>query len=96
MVEKKEVNETGDLLGISGFTLGVLSIVLAGPTGIILGIIGMIFCMIQNKKKKTKGSKVGLILNIVGIIVGIAFVITYYFLLAPKINELLQNTAGLA
>jgi hypothetical protein len=55
----------------SGYILGILSIVLAfflPLAAIVLGIIGLVL----NKKEKSKKAK---ILNIVGIIIGIIFLI---------------------
>ena len=87
MAEKKEGRQIGEGLGISGFTLGVLSILFAGYVGIIIAIIGGIFCIVQQKKNKTNLGKVGLILNIAGIVLSIVF-IKY---LAPLMTEMLQN-----
>ncbi|MEK6875614.1 MAG: hypothetical protein AABX30_02930 [Nanoarchaeota archaeon] len=72
MAEKKEI---GEGLGISGMTLGVLSIVFTGLYGVLISIIGFIFCKIQQKKNKTKIGKVGLYLNAIGFILGIIFII---------------------
>jgi hypothetical protein len=58
-------------LGISGFTLGVLSILFASLFGLIMGIIGLCFCLIQQKKYPLKLAKAGIILNVVGIILSI-------------------------
>lgn len=81
MAEKK--GEEG--LGISGFTLGVMSLVLAGWIGIIIAIIGFIFCYRQQKKNPFKLAKVGMILNIVGFFISIAFLVLYG-ILAPFIQ----------
>lgn len=78
----------GDGLGISGFTLGVLSIVFAGVLGIIIAIVGGIFCFVQQKNKKMKIAKIGLILNIIGFVVSIAFLLLYSTVIAPLIGEM--------
>ena len=70
MTEKK-----GEGLGISGFTLGIMSIILAGWLGGLIAIIGFIFCMIQQKRNKTGLAKAGIILNIVGFVISAAFII---------------------
>ena len=69
---EKVLPKTKEGLGISGFTLGVLSIVMAGSIGIFLSIIGFSFCMIQQKKSPMKIAKVGTILNIIGFALSIA------------------------
>lgn len=75
MTEKK-----GEGLGISGFTLGIMGIIFAGWIGLIIAIIGFIFCAIQQKQNKTGLAKTGIILNIVGFVISVAFliIITYY------------------
>jgi glucose uptake protein GlcU len=85
MAEKESV---GDGLGISGFTLGVLSIIFAGWMGIIISVVGGIFCFVQQKNKKMRIAKVGLILNIVGFVVSILFVFLYSLLIAPLLEGL--------
>ena len=82
-----------DGLGISGFTLGVLSVIFCifnGLIGITMGIVGFIFCIIQQKKHKTALGKVGIILNIIGIILSIIIVLLYIWLL-PYINQALST-----
>ena len=74
MVDKKNESEG---LGISGFTLGVLSIVLAGWLGLIIAVIGGIFCYKQQKTYKLKLAKIGLILNGIGFILSILFIVFY-------------------
>jgi len=73
-------------LGISGFTLGVLAIVLAGYIGAILSVIGFVFCLVQQKKNKTKLGKAGLILNVIGFLLSLVII----FYLAPVMQELIQ------
>ena len=84
MTEKEKL---GDGLGVSGFTLGILSIIFAGWMGIIIAIVGGLFCFVQQKNKKMRIAKVGLILNIVGLIISLLFVFLYSTLLAPLIGE---------
>jgi len=64
----------GEGLGISGFTLGILSIVFAGLLGAIISVVGFVFCLIQHRKNPTKLGLVGIILNVVGFILSIIFV----------------------
>ena len=55
------------------------------------GIVGFIFCYVQQKRRKTKFGKTGLILNVVGGILNIAwwFVLVNY--IAPLIEQQLQG-----
>ncbi len=85
MAEKESV---GDGLGVSGFTLGVLSIIFAGWMGIIIAVVGGIFCFVQQKNKKMRIAKVGLILNIVGFVVSILFVFLYSIVIAPLLGDI--------
>ncbi len=89
MTEKKvkESKVKGNSFGASGFTLGVISILSFGLIGMIMSIVGFIFCFIQQKKKPTKLGKAGLILNIVGFILSIVYLV--YF--APILAQYLQN-----
>lgn len=90
MVEKKSGD---DGLGISGLTLGILSIVLAGWIGMILGIIGFFLCLSQQRKNPTKMGKIGIILNIIGVIASIIFLFFYYRYIIPFIQ---QNLGGVS
>lgn len=64
----------GEGLGISGFTLGILSIIFAGLLGMIISVIGFIFCMVQQRKNPNKLTLAGIILNVIGFILSIIFV----------------------
>jgi len=75
-------------LGISGFTLGILSIILAGYVGLFTSVIGFVFCFIQQKKNKTSLGKAGLILNVIGFVLSLIVI----FYLAPMMSELLLGT----
>ena len=73
--------ESGEGLGISGFTLGIMSIIMAGWLGLILSIVGFSFCMVQQKKHKTKLGKAGMVIGVIGFIplaIGIALLVTYF------------------
>jgi hypothetical protein len=89
MAEKKvkESKVKGNSLGASGFTLGVLSILSFGLIGMFMAIVGFIFCFIQQKKKPTKLGKAGLILNIIGFVLSIIYLVY----LAPLLAQYLQN-----
>jgi len=89
MVEKREKESKikGNSLGASGFTLGILSIISFGLIGIIMAIVGFIFCFIQQKKRPTKLAKVGLIINVAGVILSIVYLV--YF--APMLAHYLQS-----
>jgi hypothetical protein len=89
MAEKRsgESKVKGNSLGASGFTLGILSIISFGLIGIVISIVGFIFCFIQQKKKPTKLGKAGLIVNIAGLILSIVYLV--YF--APMLAQYLQS-----
>ena len=59
--------------------------------GILVGIIGIIFCLIQQKKHKTKLGRIGIILNSIGIIISIVMLIILIKYLVPIIQSQLQN-----
>jgi uncharacterized membrane protein HdeD (DUF308 family) len=61
--------------GVVGVTFGILSIIFSSAMGLVIGIVGLVFAMKQKKKHSNKWSKNGIVLNIVGIILGIAFMI---------------------
>ncbi len=76
-------------IGITGFTLGVLSVIFCifnGLIGITMGIVGLVFCIIQRRKHKIGLGKIGIILNIIGIILSLIIVLLYIWLL-PYINQ---------
>jgi len=74
-------------LGISGFTLGVLGIVFSGWNGLVISVVGFMFCFIQQKRHKNKLGKIGLILNIIGFVLSIALIILSYTILEPWLNK---------
>ncbi len=74
-------------LEISGFTLGVLGIIFSGWMGLIIGLIGFMFCMIQQKRHKTKMGKIGLILNVIAVVLSITYIILYTTVIGPLLNQ---------
>ena len=86
MVNKKS-KDIGEGIGISGFTLGILSILLAGAMGIFMAVIGFIFCFFQQKRNPTQLGKVGIILNVVGFVLSIVFM----FWLVPQLASQFAN-----
>ena len=89
MVGKKSSKEKsiGLGLGIAGFVLGILSIVLAGPIGIPLAVVGFALCFVQQKRNPTKLGKAGIILSIIGFVLSLVWI--YY--LAPLTQEWLNK-----
>ncbi len=75
-------------LGISGFTLGVLSIPLIGGIGLIISIIGFIFCLKQQKQHPIKLGKYGIVLNVIGFCLSAAALIVYFAYLVPNLGSL--------
>ena len=84
----KEKEKMGDGLGVSGFTLGILSIIFAGWMGLIIAVIGALFCFFQQKNKKMRIAKVGLILNLIGFGVSLAFLLLYSTVIVPLLGDL--------
>jgi len=98
MVDKKKSKGTSEGLGIAGFTLGIVGLVtllFSILLALVLFIVGVILCSIQQKKNPTKLGKSGLIINIIGIILAVIFLIILIKYLGPIINEIqkqaLQN-----
>ena len=73
--------------GITGVVLGIISLV---NLSVVIGIIGLLFSMKQKKVNRNKWSKAGMILNILGIVLGI---IAVYILLNYG-NSLLSQLPG--
>jgi len=74
--EKRESKIKGEALGASGFTLGILGLIsIGGYLGVLFSLVGFVFCYIQQKNKPTKLGKAGLIINAIGVVLGILFMI---------------------
>jgi len=74
-------------LEVSGFTLGVLGIIFSGWIGLIVSIVGFIFCMVQQKRHKTRLGKIGFILCIIGVVLSIAVIVLYTRYIGPLLNK---------
>jgi uncharacterized membrane protein HdeD (DUF308 family) len=88
MAEKR-----GEGLGIAGFTLGIVSLTILffSPLyGIFASIVGLMFCIFQQKKHPTRLGRWGIILNIIGLIANIVFFYIYVKYILTYI-ESLQN-----
>lgn len=91
---KKRENKNNEALGISGFTLaivGYFSLIFTGIFTLVYFIVGLIFCIVQQKRKKTKLGRIGLILNIIGIVATIIISIIFIIYLYPLLQDQLQN-----
>lgn len=91
MVKKK----SSEALGISGFTLGIISIVLLIFTpflGVLMSIVGFSLSFSQQKKNPTKLGKMGIILNVIGFVLSIVWWIVLIKYLAPILQAQLQNS----
>ena len=86
--DKKTYKDSEEGIGIAGFTLGVLSIIFMGSIGILTGIVGIVFCYMQQRKTPTKLAKIGMILSTIGLIAGIAFVVGWAYYISPAISEM--------
>ena len=92
--------EADNSFGIASVILGILSITTGvgvflvfpyGPfLGLILGIITLIFSLIQKKKSANAWSKAGLILGITGIVLNILLIIWLVNLILQIIENLKQ------
>ncbi len=87
--KEKEFKIKGDSIGASGFTLGVIGVISLGWFGLLISIVGFVFCFLQQRSKKTKLGKVGLILNLIGFVLSIVWIVW----VAPRIAELMQQLA---
>jgi len=73
--------EYDNSFGIAAVVLGILSIVfsvgvlLGSVGGTILGIVALVFALIQKKKANNKWAYIGMILAIIGIVLNIALLI---------------------
>jgi uncharacterized membrane protein len=74
-------------LGISGFTIGVLAMILSGWVGLIMAVVGLIFCLVQQKSHKTRFGKAGVIINIIAIVLSAAIIILYTSYIAPLLSQ---------
>lgn len=88
MAKEGEKKQIGEGLGISGMTLGILSIISAGAGGILLSIIGFILSIKQQRNNPTKIGKTGVILNIIGFVLSVVFIIVSIFWLTPLMQKL--------
>jgi len=99
----KEVKKSSDnSFGILAVTLGILSIVLSltvligSFAGVALGILGLIFAIIQGKRNKNSWSKAGIWLSVIGIIIGLIFIslfISAIIEIARQVQELQASGA---
>ena len=88
MVKKRA--KKGEVLGVSGFTLGIVSFVLVvfSPfLGIALSLIGFSFCFIQQRRNPTKFGKRGMIINVIGFLVNITWMIILVSYIIPILQE---------
>lgn len=76
-IESPRKKSVGESLGVSGFTLGIVSLVilfLSPLLGIVISITGFVFCLKQQKTNPTKLGKAGLIINSVGFVLSLVWV----------------------
>ncbi len=91
-MKKGEPRIKGNSLGASGFTIGVLGILSFGWFGLVMSVVGFIFCLFQQMKKPTKLGKAGIVLNAIAFVISIAWIA--YF--APKFAEWLNTLSTAA
>ncbi len=103
--KKPTKKEYGNGFGITGLVLGILSLVcitLLPPIGIILGIFGIVFSAVQQKRTPTGVGTAGLITSIIGLILSIVMTILLIFaffaikeFFIPRIGNLKEIFSGL-
>ncbi len=87
---KKKVEESkiqANSFGASGFTLSVLGLISLGVFGAVASIVGFVFCFIQQKNKKTKLGKAGMIIGAIAFVLSLLWI----FIFAPMLNGFLQQ-----
>jgi len=90
MVEKDNSKKHSKTLGIAGFTLalaGIYCLILMGPLSAPIFVTGLIFCWIQQRRNPMYIAKVGLIINILGIV----GVVIWSFFVVKYIMDLVQQ-----
>ncbi|MDO8528635.1 MAG: hypothetical protein Q7S06_01960 [Nanoarchaeota archaeon] len=94
-MEKEKRQRNPEALGIAGFTLGVMSLVmmLVSPpiAGILTAIVGTVLCLAQQKKHKTRTAKTGLILNVLGVVLNAVWWVLLIKIIYPFIQERLGS-----
>ena len=84
------VEKVGEGFCISGFTLGVaglVALIFSPLLAIAYSVVGLIFCLIQQKNKKTKLGKIGIVVNIIGIIFSIVWLIILVKYIIPLLEQ---------
>ena len=91
-MSKEEVKSTNNDFGIASLILGILSLVLFFTIlpSIVLGILGIIFGVIQRKRHKTKWALTGIILSVLGIILSLV-IIWAILSVFREITQLMQS-----
>lgn len=95
MAVKNKSKESGEALGVSGFTLGIVSIIVVffNPfLGVLISIVGFSLSLAQQKRKPTKFGKRGIILNIIGFVLNILWWVLLVTYLLPILQQGLQNS----
>lgn len=89
--KKEERTRNPKALGVAGFTLGIVSIILfifSPLMGVIVSIVGFFLCLKQQSREKTRAARVGIILNIIGFVVNVAFWLVSVYWIYPNLNSL--------
>ena len=90
VTKKRGKTKNSETLGIAGFTLGIVSLVILIPNpvlGIMISTTGFILCFLQQKKYKTKMGKNGLIINGISFVTNIAWWVVYAMIIYPYIQQ---------
>lgn len=96
-MKKRAFEITGFILGI----ISLISLILIPVLGIFPGIVGLVFGIIQYKKKNTKLNSAGIILNSLSIVLNILLIISMIIFFSSIKNPMIDtntmiNPKGLA
>lgn len=89
--------EKGKGLGIAGFVLSLIGIVflILFPLALVLGILGLIFSIIQLRRNKTGLAIAGLVISII-VIIGAIILLLLTIMAFSFFNSFSQNAYGFA
>ena len=95
-MSKEEVKSTNNDFGVASLILGILSLILFFTIlpSIVLGILGVIFGVMQRKRQKTKWALAGIILSVLGIILSLGtiwFIVSIFKEVTQLINSCMQD-----
>lgn len=95
-VKREERKRNPEAFGIAGFTLGIVMILFDPMVGFLISLVGIFLSLKQQRMEKTRRGKVGMILNVIGLVANVAMFLVVNVWLSPIINQVymqqLNNT----